>query len=403
MKNELFYDGNQQILNGINKYLSSIRKGEEVHTKEIVEFMEKNFTDSNNNDNDKEIVHSIVNELDGIKNQLENLKWLNKHHKILHDFSLECSKTLNEETLLKKSYELVSQVMPTDSFFIARHNEGDPVINIVLVVENGEYFPPFELEFGDNVTSKAIRTREIIHHSHTTGEHTYVLFYTDNPNGSTLFVPVIIDDQVKGVISAQCNNDFAYRKEHEELLQLIGTQIFNSIETARLYEKIYSMSHTDELTGLKNRRAFHKELSELIDKDPQQLTLIMIDSDNLKIVNDNYGHDGGDNYLKVVAQGIKSLCNEDIEGYRYAGDEFMIILKGKMCCQHNQVMDQLSNFYQNNPVQLSGKTLTISACCGVATYPTDGTTVSALKKSVDEALYSAKSNGKNKVCFAKKV
>jgi diguanylate cyclase (GGDEF)-like protein len=399
MKAENLFDGSHHILNGINKFLSNIRKGEEVQTNEIVEFMEKALP--NNNDNNRAIVHSVVNELDGIKNQLEKLKWLNNHYKIIHDFSQECSKTLNEGSLLKKAYELVSQVMPTDSFFIATHDDGDPLIKIILAVEYGEYFPQTTLEFGDNVTSKTIRTREIIHHSHSTGKHTYVLLYGDNPNGSSLFVPVIIDDQVKGVISAQSTHDFAYLKEHEELLHLIGTQIFNSIETVRLYEKIYLMSHTDELTGLKNRRAFHHDLSELIDKDIQPLMLIMIDSDNLKMVNDNYGHDAGDIYLNVIAQGIKSIFNEDIVGYRYAGDEFMIIVKGKMNNNQDQIINALQNFYQNHPVQLSDKLITISASLGIANYPADGTTVSSLKKSVDQALYCAKFNGKNKVVFAK--
>ena len=397
METEDMNNGSQQVLNGINILLSNIRKSDGAQTKEIVEFMEKNFPINMDN---KEIVNSIVYELDGIKNQLENLKWLNNHYKILHDFSLECSKTLNEGTLLKKAYELVSQVMSTDSFFIATYNEGDPDIKFILLVEDGEFYPEATLEFGENVTSKAIKTREIIHHSHSTGEHNYVLLVGNNPNGSTLFVPVIIDDQVKGVISAQCNNDFAYLKEHEELLQLIGTQIFNSIETARLYEKIYSMSHTDELTGLKNRRAFHHELSELIDNDVQPLMLIMIDSDNLKMINDNYGHDAGDMYLKVVAQGINKISNKDVAGYRYAGDEFMIVIKGEMCCRKDEVINALRNYYQNHPIQFSNMQVTISASIGIATYPTDGATVNSLKKSADQALYSAKLNGKNKVVFA---
>ena len=395
MKTENLYVGSQQLLNGINRLLANFRKGEEVQTKELVELIE-----INNSNNNKEIVHSIVNELDGINNQLEKLKWLNKHYKILHDFSQECSKTLKEETLLKKAYELVSQVMPTDSFFIATHNEGDPDIKLILIVEDGEYFPEATLEFGENVTSKTIKTREIIHHSHATGEHVYVLLYTKNPNGSSLFIPVIIDDQVKGVISAQCNNDFAYLKEHEELLQLIGTQIFNSIETARLYEKIYLMSHTDELTGLKNRRAFHNDLSELIEQDTQPLMLIMIDSDNLKIVNDNHGHDMGDLYLKVIAQGINNISNENIIGYRYAGDEFMIVIKGEMCNKPDQIIQTLRQFYQNNPIQLSEIQIYITASLGIANYPTDGSTIDSLKKSVDQALYCAKQNGKNKVVFA---
>ncbi|MBS4171687.1 sensor domain-containing diguanylate cyclase [Bacillus sp. FJAT-49736] len=347
------------------------------------------------------LLDNIYLQLEGIQDQIERLTWLNSHYRILQNFAQICSKTLSEEILLKESYEMVSQVMPTDSFYIAIYNEGDSHIRIAFMIDKGKEYPTVTVEFGDNHTSDAIRARRIIHHRETRVEEEYNVLLGDQEAGVTqscLYVPVIIDNQVKGVISAQCYEEFAYRKEHEELLQIIGTQVFSSLESVRLYEQIYQISQLDELTGLKNYRAFHDDLTSLLGKSDGMNKLIMIDSDGLKEVNDHYGHDIGDVYLKVLAEGIKSICNDTVEGYRYAGDEFMIIVKSE------QVIDslfvKLMNYYAAHPVTVQGNQIFVSISTGVSSYPKDGTTVDTLKKSADTALYSAKKQGGNQIVFA---
>jgi diguanylate cyclase (GGDEF)-like protein len=300
---------------------------------------------------------------------------------------------------------MVSQVMATDAFYIALYTEGDTHIHFVFMVDHGKFYPNEMVEFGDNYTSMVINSREIIHQKKApqSVEFSETATFGENDTSSCLFVPVIIDGHVKGVISAQSYSDFAYRTEHEELLQIIGTQVINSIETARLYEQIYKMSQTDELTGLKNHRAFHEDLSKLISENDQEIILVMVDSDNLKKVNDNYGHDIGDLYLQVLANGIKSISNSCIEGYRYAGDEFMILITSNLPNGIEAVYEELKEYYLNNPIPGFDNLIHVSFSTGVATYPQHGSSVDMLKKSADNALYVAKKQGKNKLVIAENV
>jgi diguanylate cyclase (GGDEF)-like protein len=325
--------------------------------------------------------------------RIDNLTWMNMHYRILHDFALICSKTLDVDTLLKQAYKKVSEVMPTDCFYLASYNEGEDFFNILLLVDMGECLKPFAVKIGENNGSRVIKSRQTIHHRIESDDKGERLIIGTEDTISHIFVPIIIEDKVRGIISAQSRKAFAYRKEHEELLQIIGGQVLASLETARLYETIKKMSYTDDLTGLKNRRAFHDDLSLLLNRDNPFASIVMLDLDNFKSVNDQYGHDIGDLYLKRFTEGIKSLCNEKVEGYRYAGDEFMLIINDPSIIQ-NEFLSKLTKFCKEQPLILVEKDLFISFSSGVAVYPFDGNSIDVLKKSADVSLYSSKSRRK---------
>lgn len=388
-------EGIHKVLRIVTNLLKKVGTERNIITKDVYSDIVKTIGDNE----DKEAVESLLSQLQKVNVQMENMSWLNEHYKILHDFAQVCSKTLNEEILLKKAYEMVSQVMPTDSFFIALYTEGNPLIDFIFMIEKGILYPKQYVKIGNNFTSRAIRTKEIVHPKKVSHDQTDATFGVTNTK-SGIFVPVIIDDQVKAVISAQSVSDFAYRKEHEELLQIIGNQVIHSIETARLYEKIYLMSQTDELTGLKNHRAFHNDLSNLIGDEDKKIILMMIDSDRLKKVNDNFGHDIGDLYLKVLGDGIKSICNENIVGYRYAGDEFMIIINSCLNNIVETIYGKLSDYLVKHPIKIGENKITVSISTGVAIYPEHGSSVDSLKKSADQAQYKAKKQGGNQMVTA---
>ncbi|WP_077620459.1 sensor domain-containing diguanylate cyclase [Bacillus sinesaloumensis] len=389
---------NLNVLKKLSELIEMVGSEKNLISDEVRDYCITAFQDTE----EQKITSTLLNQLQQMNEQMENMSWMNKHYRILHEFAQICSKTLNESILLQKSYEMVSRVMPTDAFYIALHNPGDSHIQFIFIMDNGEQAPPSLVEFGENYTSKVIKTREIVHLKHLNQniEYDTKMGEGDEDTSSCLFVPVVIDDQVKGVISTQSFRDFAYRKEHEELLQMIGAQVINSIQTARLYEKIYTMSRTDELTGLKNHRAFHEELARLIHDKSNKITVMMIDSDDLKQVNDRYGHDIGDQYLKVLAEGIKSVCNDEIEGYRYAGDEFMLLIKTDIKKSVKDIYATLKAYYNEHHVLIENEKVTVSISTGVGVYPQNGTTVDSLKKAADKALYVAKESGKNKMVIS---
>ncbi|MCC3358804.1 sensor domain-containing diguanylate cyclase [Bacillus sp. REN16] len=389
---------NLNVLKKLSELIEKVGSEKNLISKEVRSF----FDETGQEKEEQEITGTLLTQLQQMNEQMENMHWMNKHYRILHEFAQICSKTLNESVLLQKSYEMVSRVMPADAFYIALHNPGDKYIQFIFIIDNGEPAPPSIVDFGENYTSKVIKTREIVHlkHQNQNIEYDTKMGEGDEDTSSCLFVPVVIDDQVKGVISTQSFRDFAYRKEHEDLLQMIGAQVINSIETARLYEKIYTMSRTDELTGLKNHRAFHEDLAQLIQNENDEITVMMIDSDDLKQVNDRFGHDAGDLYLKILADGMKTVCNGQLDGYRYAGDEFMILIKTQIDMSVKEIYNTLKEYYIDHPLIFEKEKVTVSISTGVGVFPHHGTTVDSLKKAADQALYTAKESGKNRIVVA---
>ncbi|MBM7691064.1 diguanylate cyclase (GGDEF)-like protein [Peribacillus deserti] len=342
------------------------------------------------------LLSAILNELSNINEKIIDMTWLNEHLRILHDFGRTCSQTLNEKVLMEKAYHLVSRVMPTDSFFIALYEEGNQKIQIPFMMDDGEFLNSVEIPFDDNsFTVKVIKSKETIH-GKTAQELDEFNYIIGKGEGNTcIYVPLVIDDQVKGVISAQSNREFAYRKEHEDLLQIIGNQVISSIITARLYTMNYEMSLTDEMTGLGNYRAFHSDLEATIQNSDAPVSLLMIDSDGLKNINDQYGHHAGDLYLKAIANGMKSLCGSKARAYRYAGDEFMFIIPNAETIELSTLFKDLCSYLNQNPIYIRETAIIVSISGGGAIYPLHAHSSETLKKNADIALYKAKRTGKN--------
>ena len=309
--------------------------------------------------------------------------------------------TFDKEQIYQKAFELVSRVMPTNAFLISFYNEGDSEIYIPFAMDGNVRYESRTLTFGTgNILSQVIQSKETLHYQ-TDREYQEVQHDKwGNPEQETstcIFVPMFLGDQLKGVISAQSYREFAYRKEHEELLKIIGFQVASAIETATLYEKLYHASIRDELTSLKNHRAFHQDLEEAIvqAQDGDTVTLIMLDSDNLKRVNDQYGHHAGDMFLKHLTATIQLHLDEGEEAYRYAGDEFMIIAKGLSPLEAEQKVRKIYAYSEQNPFIYLDHTIPLSFSAGITSYPEDATCAESLKRLADNAMYESKFNGKN--------
>jgi two-component system, cell cycle response regulator len=171
----------------------------------------------------------------------------------------------------------------------------------------------------------------------------------------------------------------------------------------RSNELLLELSNTDHLTGLFNRRymmdALEKEVQRSVRKGGQ-LALIMLDIDHFKSVNDTYGHLQGDIVLQRVATQLqKELRNYDCAA-RYGGEEFISILPDSSMKEALQVSERIRQSVQNLKFSGALSPLSVTASLGVACYPPSGvTSVDGFIKMADDALYRAKSNGRNRVEF----
>jgi diguanylate cyclase (GGDEF)-like protein len=345
---------------------------------------------------------AILKEIITIKEKTERLSWMSEHLKVLHELGQSFTQAINQEQIYKKAHELVSRVMPTDAFIIAFYEEGSEFIQMPYAIDNGEVYQLDSLRFGEGNISKVITTKETVHHQTQKDLMSSSPGRWGNENRETstaIFVPVLLGNQIKGVISAQSYREFAYLEEHEELLRIIGFQMASAIETRRLYDQLYKISIEDGLTGLNNYRAFHQDFDQLLTKyKDDKITLIMIDSDNLKKVNDQYGHHMGDLLIKRIGQAIKAaLDNESEKAYRYAGDEFMILCPQSSIEKAEEKVKKVTQYLVNNPIYNDGIVIATTVSAGIAIYPDHGKDVDTLKQAADIAMYKAKTLGKNQV------
>jgi diguanylate cyclase (GGDEF)-like protein len=171
-------------------------------------------------------------------------------------------------------------------------------------------------------------------------------------------------------------------------------------ERDRNHRKAVVLAQTDVLTGLVNRRSFEAHLQQRIAahsriEPPPPFILCYLDLDDFKAINDRHGHAVGDEVLQTVAERLHAAVRDsDIVG-RHGGDEFMVLLDATHGAADARLMAERTLESIRRPIHTQSGTFRVGASLGFAVYPRDGTTIDALKKAADNAMYSAKRDGGN--------
>ena len=159
------------------------------------------------------------------------------------------------------------------------------------------------------------------------------------------------------------------------------------------------LSETDELTGLFNLRGFALAANRLFAqavRHDRATSVLMIDSDNLKGVNDSYGHEAGNRLLRHLSTAIQAELRFTDVAARYGGDEFIVLLPETPAKGAMEVAERIRMRIAGTPLELDAKRIVTSVSIGVAVYPEDGATLDALAAHADGALYAAKQDGRNR-------
>src|SRR5438309_6881182 len=207
---------------------------------------------------------------------------------------------------------------------------------------------------------------------------------TSESDESMLAVPVIFEDRLIGVIVDVKVGLHQYTGDHLRLMTILANHAAVSIFNARLIERLAASARTDPLTGLKNWRAFEQALQErLAVESPEPFSVIMLDVDGLKQVNDARGHAAGDAVLKRVAAVLTGHLRDDDVVTRWGGDEFVLLMPG---------MDQVGAVSLARRVGASlgdpdDPVGPISVSIGTASFPADGGTADSLLASADRSMY----------------
>lgn len=189
---------------------------------------------------------------------------------------------------------------------------------------------------------------------------------------------------------------------HEKgLIFITAEHLALSIANIRLKKHLLDLTTRDPLTQLFNRRYLDRAASQEVSRATRSglpLGVILIDLDYFKKINDTLGHTIGDTVLQRVGETLKTnIRNEDIV-CRYGGEEFIVLLIASNFADSLKRADTLRRAIKNMSIELDGKTVKpVTASLGVATFPLHGTTFTEVSKLADDALYMAKSDGRDRV------
>ena len=214
-------------------------------------------------------------------------------------------------------------------------------------------------------------------------------------------VPLIREGRVIGVFNVESARPGALSELDVNILTALAGYATIAIQNARLFAQTEHMATTDGLTGLFNHRHLHQAMDRMLERccrEDRPLALIMLEIDNFKRYNDTYGHQRGDEVLRVVADLLRKGSRASDVVARYGGDEFMIVLPDTGKDIAGEVGERLRRAIEAYPFQLGENIMTsVTLSVGIAASPDDGVTVDALVDAVDRAQYSAKRSGGNKV------
>ena len=216
-------------------------------------------------------------------------------------------------------------------------------------------------------------------------------------------IPIMSREKVLGVL---CVCSYGPRNFPDREVQLLGTianQIGVAVENSQLYERTVEIAFTDSMTGLYNRRYLMEQIEREFaraSRSESAFSVIMIDLDGLKTVNDRFGHYGGDAILKELGRIIKAGTRiSDVAG-RLGGDEFMLLAPETGSSEACDIGERIRSQVEQNRIEIDGEELGASISAGVASYPSHASDVKELLQRADEAMYNAKKSGKNQICLA---
>jgi len=220
---------------------------------------------------------------------------------------------------------------------------------------------------------------------------------------SHLTLPLAVEGEIIGCISLNSDQPNAFDAQDLQFFSVIGYQMAATLKHFQRFSSIQSMAIYDNLTGLYNRRSFEERLGIETQKSfygSTPVSLVMVDIDHFKKVNDTFGHLEGDKVLCEIASLLKTSVRKKDIVVRYGGEEFILILSGAGLEEAAMIAERIRRLVESTPVQMEQAQINLTVSLGISNFPIHRPqSKEELVKMADLALYEAKRGGRNKVCI----
>lgn len=315
--------------------------------------------------------------------------------KILNEESSKLLLSLKLETIVKNLIDSANRIAPG---------------SVLLFLSSGRNYELFEFKekqanepkkfnLKGTLIELALKNKDPLVISNTKKYRMPVLPFGSGEIGSVLMLPLIYEKDILGLLVITSEKTDAFNSYQAGILSVLGNQASISMANARFHAEIEKIAITDGLTGLFNHRHFQERLLQEFkrhERFAEPMSLLLIDIDFFKKVNDTYGHPVGDSVLKGVANIIlKTIRNIDIAA-RYGGEEFAVVLIGTDVNGAKNMAERLRKTIADVKFKSDRNIFNVTISIGITTWSKELKSTMDFIDRADKALYNAKNSGRNR-------
>jgi diguanylate cyclase (GGDEF)-like protein/PAS domain S-box-containing protein len=322
-----------------------------------------------------------------------------KQDEQLHQVLYNISKAANSAISLDQLYPLIHQelgsIIDTTNFYIALIDEKEDKIYFPYHVdEKDDNFPIINFSTANTLTAYVIKNGQPLlndnnQYKEMVNQGILSPWGSTTPQSIWLGAPLKIEDKTIGVMAVQSyTNPHLYSEKDIKLLEFVSSQVATAIERKKTEEKIRYLSFHDALTDLYNRAYFEEELERYNFPRYCPLSIMMVDINGLKVINDTFGHHEGDKLLQHFASLLNSISRKGDIIARLGGDEFAILLPSTTSQETHRICERIRKICEEDktePVYLRP-----SISLGYATQEGEYQNTEALLKEADKRMYQDK-------------
>jgi diguanylate cyclase (GGDEF)-like protein len=323
---------------------------------------------------------------------------------------IETSQELGTSASLEKILQLVTDDVKSlfdcstvVAYLKDTENPSEPLLRVASVFSPAESFTDFNPELAHSIIGhvmKEKRGRVIDDFEHYQPEEA---IKKDPALRSSMVAPLLFEEQALGVVFIAHNQPSLYNENLFRLFAMLANQVALAVRNVQLHKTTEALAITDSLSGLFTHGYFQEHLGkEVVNAkyNNQNVSLMIIDVDFFKKVNDSYGHPQGDALLKQLGGVIKQVTRPTDVVCRYGGDEFTVTMLNTNRISAVVIAERIRQSVEDYEFVLGNQIVHITVSGGVASFPEDAQTKKELIEKADKAMYESKHKGRNCISFS---
>jgi diguanylate cyclase (GGDEF)-like protein/putative nucleotidyltransferase with HDIG domain len=314
----------------------------------------------------------------------------------LYDLAQSMGTTLGVSETMEHIASKLSRVVPFDTCALYLYSEERDALQCRFAAGiDAEMLLPLSVRNGEGLTGWVTRNRRALVNGRPSADLHAAGLVRPTQLESALVCPLVSENTVIGTLAVYHTAESFYSDDHRRLLDRVCEQASAVIRNAIVFDQTHEASLTDALTGLPNTRFMFKHISRELARTQRlgaEVSLLVLDLNGFKDINDTYGHHAGDRALREVSTVLRALIRPYDVCARYAGDEFIVVLPG---CSRDEAESKRRELQRGverihfEPVP--GTAIPMSISAGAAVFPHDGDTYETLLAVADQRMYKDKS------------